>query len=127
MRKLDQLKIWGKGLDLCEEVYEMSKKFPDEEKYGLKSQIRRAAVSIPSNIAEGAGRNSNKEFAQFLSIANGSSYEVQTQIMLARKFNYVNEVETKRVLENLDEIQKMNFGLQSHLRKTQNSFLKTQN
>ena len=127
MRNLDKLNIWKKGLDVCEEIYEMSKNFPKEEKYGLTSQIRRAAVSIPSNIAEGAGRNSNKEFAQFLSISNGSCYEVQTQLILAKKFNYVNENEVKKALKNLDEIQKMNFGLQSHLKKTQSSALKTQN
>lgn len=127
MRNLNKLKIWEKGIDVCEEIYEMSKNFPDEEKYGLRSQIRRAAISIPSNIAEGAGRNSNKEFAQFLSISNGSCYEVQTQLILAKKFKYVNEMEAEKVLENLDEIQKMNFGLQSHLRKTQSLLLNTQN
>lgn len=103
----------------------ISKSFPEEEKYGLKSQIRRAAVSIPSNIAEGAGRKIDKEFSQFLSIANGSAYEVQTQITLAQKFNYVNELEASKVLKNLDEIQKMNYGLQTHLSKTQTSPLKS--
>lgn len=74
MHRFEELKIWQKAMDITEGVYKMSSSFPKEEKYGLTSQIRRCAVSIPSNIAEGAGRNTKGEFKQFLGIANGSSY-----------------------------------------------------
>ncbi len=74
-------------MNLTEEVYKAVIDFPNDEKFGLSSQIKRSAVSIPSNIAEGAGRNSKNEFKHFLAIANGSSYELQTQLILAEKFN----------------------------------------
>ena len=83
MHNLKELKIWNKAIDLTVEIYKVTEKFPKEERYGLNSQIRRAAVSVPSNISEGAGRNSKGEFKQFLGIANGSSYEVQTQCSYA--------------------------------------------
>jgi len=83
MHNLQELKIWQKAINLSIGVYEITSNFPKEEKYGLISQIRRSAVSIPSNIAEGAGRNSNKEFVHFLSIANGSAFELQTQLIIS--------------------------------------------
>jgi len=86
MHNLKELKIWHKAMDLFVEVYEASSKFPKEEIYGLTSQIKRSAISIPSNISEGAGRNSNKEFIHFLRIANGSSYELQTQLIISKYF-----------------------------------------
>ena len=76
-------------MDLAIRVYDLSAKFPADERYGLISQIRRCAVSIPSNISEGAGRNSNKEFLQFLGIANGSSYELQTQLVITERLGFV--------------------------------------
>jgi four helix bundle protein len=79
MHNLKELKIWNKATDLTVDVYKATFGFPSDERYGLTSQIRRAVVSISSNIAEGAGRNSNKEFANFMGIANGSSYELETQ------------------------------------------------
>ncbi len=82
MHNLKELKIWNKAIDLTVDVYKATASFPSEERYGLTSQARRSAVSIPSNIAEGAGRNSNKEFSNFLGIANGSSYELQTQLVI---------------------------------------------
>lgn len=89
MHKLENLKIWTKAIDLATEVYEITAGFPNEEKYGLISQIRRCAVSISSNIAEGAGRTSKREFAHFLSISNGSAYELQTQLIISNKLNFV--------------------------------------
>lgn len=114
MHKLKELKIWQKALDLTTEVYQLSQKFPNEEKYGLTSQIRRSAVSIPSNIAEGAGRNSNREFAHFLGVSNGSSYELQTQLLIAKNLNLI-DIPLDHLLDQLDQIQKMNYALQQKL------------
>lgn len=103
-------------MDLCVLVYEISAKFPNDERFGLTSQIRRSSVSIPSNIAEGAGRNTNGEFVQFLGIANGSAYELQTQIIIANKLHlFTTGLET--ILDKIDEIQKMCYKLQQTLRK----------
>ena len=112
MHKLENLKIWTKAIDLATEVYEITAGFPDEEKYGLISQIRRCAVSISSNIAEGAGRTSKREFAHFLSISNGSAYELQTQLIISNKLNFVELKKVNKILETLTEIQKMNYKLQ---------------
>ncbi len=89
MHKLIELKIWQKAIDVTAEIYKATASFPKTELYGLTSQIRRSAVSIASNIAEGAGRNTNNDFKHFLSIANGSSYELQTQIVIARKLELI--------------------------------------
>jgi four helix bundle protein len=117
MHNLKELKIWNKAIDLATEVYRLTSNFPKEEKYGLTSQIRRSAVSIPSNIAEGAGRNSAREFTHFLSISNGSSYELQTQLIISKNLELVDS-SVDQVLEQLDQIQKMNYALQGKL--TQN-------
>ena len=87
------LDVWKKGIELVEQVYSMSSAFPDSERFGLTSQIRRAAVSIPSNIAEGAARKSDKELLQFLSIAIGSLAELETQYILAIRIGFVKEDE----------------------------------
>ncbi|MBX2964921.1 MAG: four helix bundle protein [Cyclobacteriaceae bacterium] len=114
MHNLKELKIWHKAIDLTTEVYRLSANFPKEEKYGLTSQIRRSAVSVPSNIAEGAGRNSNKEFVHFLGVSNGSSYELQTQLIIAKNLNLI-ETSLDEILDQLDQIQKMNYALQIKL------------
>lgn len=114
MHNLKELKIWQKAMDLTTEVYQLSDDFPKEEKYGLTSQIRRSAVSIPSNIAEGAGRNSNKEFAHFLAVSNGSAYELQTQLLIAKNLNLIT-ASLEHLLDQLDQIQKMNYALQMKL------------
>jgi four helix bundle protein len=80
---------WKRAMDLVENVYHVTKTFPSEEKFGLTSQLRRAVVSIPSNIAEGQGRRSKKEFANFLSIAHGSLREVETQLRIAKRLEYL--------------------------------------
>ena len=102
-------------MNLTEEVYKAVIDFPNDEKFGLSSQIKRSAVSIPSNIAEGAGRNSKNEFKHFLAIANGSSYELQTQLILAEKFNYIKEKQLKNLITLIIEIQKMNYSFQTKL------------
>ena len=83
------LEIWKLGIELVEKVYEMTSEFPKEEVYGLTNQMRRAAVSIPSNISEGAARNSKKEFIQFLYVALGSLAELETQAIISEKLNYL--------------------------------------
>lgn len=112
MHNLKQLKIWNRSVELATEVYKATDNFPKEERYGLTSQIRRSAVSIPSNVAEGAGRNSKGEFKQFLGIANGSSYELQTQLIIANRLELLNDKTVEPLLKEIDELQKMNYKLQ---------------
>jgi four helix bundle protein len=112
-----ELKIWQKSIDLVVDVYKLTAAFPTEEKYGLISQVRKAAVSIPSNIAEGAGRNTDKDFSNFLGISNGSSYEVMTQLIVSQRLNLVSEEEVQPILNKLDEVQKMTYAFQKTLKK----------
>lgn len=99
--------VWQKSMDLVERVYRMTGVFPKEEMYGLSSQVRRAAVSIPSNIAEGQARKSTAEFLHFLSIAQASRAEVETQTLIAQRLGYVTESQIKEILSLLDEISRM--------------------
>ncbi|MGB5362049.1 MAG: four helix bundle protein [Aureibaculum sp.] len=115
MHKVEELKIWQKSIQLAKLVYEAVLSLPSNEKYGLTSQIKRSAISISSNIAEGAGRNSNKEFKQFLSIANGSAYELQTQLILTVELNLIPKDSVQTILNLIIEVQKMNFSLQKNL------------
>lgn len=116
MHKIEDLKIWIKSMDLVKLVYRTISNLPSDEKYGLSSQIKRCAVSIPSNIAEGAGRNSNKEFAHFLNISNGSAYELQTQLLLASNLDLIEKNKVKPLIDMIIEIQKMNYNFQKKLR-----------
>ncbi|MCR1024025.1 four helix bundle protein [Cellulophaga baltica] len=101
-------------MDLTEEIYKLMSFMPDDEKYGLTSQIKRCSVSIASNIAEGAGRNSKKEFRNFLSIANGSTTELETQLLLVMRLNLITEEKLVLPLKLTDE-KKMNYSLQRSL------------
>lgn len=92
-------------MDLTVDLYKATASFPSDERYGLTGQTRRAAVSIPSNIAEGAGRNSDKEFCDFLGIANGSSYELQTQLVIANKLQLLDDEQLTNLLVRLEELQ----------------------
>ncbi|PLB18080.1 MAG: S23 ribosomal protein [Flavobacteriaceae bacterium FS1-H7996/R] len=111
MNNYKELKVWQKSMELVEIVYKLTSTFPKEEKYGLTSQIQRSSISIPSNIAEGAGRNSDKEFRNFLGVANGSSNELSTQLILAIRIGYTNESDMEYIFNLLSEIQKMIFSL----------------
>ena len=115
MHNLKELKIWNKAMGLSVEVYKATEKFPKKETYGLTSQIRRSAVSIPSNIAEGAGRKSIHEFRHFLTISNGSSYELQTQIIISNQLSLLSNEVTEDLLSKIEEIQKMNYSFQKTL------------
>lgn len=117
MHKLNELKVWKKAMEIVEMTYLLSTKFPGEEKFGLTSQIRRSAVSIPSNIAEGAGRSTQGEFKNFLSIANGSAYELLTQLILSHRLNLVLKEEAVPIISEVIEIQKMNYSLIKSLEK----------
>ena len=101
------LVVWQKGMELAEKVYLITKKFPKEEIYALTSQVRRSAVSVPSNIAEGKGRGTDKEFVQFLRIALGSLYELQTQLELALRIEYITEKEFESIDQQMFEVEKM--------------------
>ena len=115
VKSYQDLIVWQKSMELVERVYRMSKVFPKEELYGLSSQIRRAAVSIPSNIAEGQARKSTAEFLNFLSIAQGSRAEVETQTLIAQRLGYVTEKQISYILSLLDEISRMLNTLRSRL------------
>ena len=93
--------IWNEGMNLATEVYKMTKRFPKEEEYGLKSQLRRASVSIPSNIAEGCSRASQKEFKHYLEISLGSAFEVETDILLAQRLCIIHEKDQSAFIEAL--------------------------
>lgn len=93
-------------------VYQMVEKLPESERLALSSQIKRSAISVPSNIAEGAGRTSNKEFNHFLAISQGSSFELETQLLLACDLNFLEEADLQGILTELKEIQKINRTLQ---------------
>jgi four helix bundle protein len=102
-----ELDIWKKGIELVKEVYAATNKFPIHELYGLTSQMRRAAVSIPSNVAEGFRRRHPKEFKQFLNIALGSSAELETQIVIALELNYIDDGSENKIFEQIDHISRM--------------------
>lgn len=109
MHKYQDLKFWRKSKDLCVEIYRLTKDFPKSEDYGLQSQMRKSAISLPSNIAEGAGRSSNKDFRRFLDIANGSAYELDKQLIIAFEVGYVDqEYYVKSKNELISVIQMMN-------------------
>ena len=115
MNNYKELKVWQKSVDLAVKIYEATKDFPREEIYGLTSQIRRSAVSIPSNIAEGAGRNTKKDFNNFLGISNGSSCELDTQLIIANRVSFLDSTILEMLQQDLTEIQKMNWALQKSL------------
>jgi len=105
------LRIWQKGIEVVKDIYILTKKFPKEELYGLTSQMRRSAISIPSNIAEGFRRYHNKEYKQFLYIALGSCAELETQIIIANELNYISDDDKSAVIEEIKYICRMTVKL----------------
>lgn len=116
MHNFEKLKIWQKAMDVAVEVYEVSMLFPNDEKFNLIHQIKKCAVSIPSNIAEGSGRNHNKEFIQFLGIANGSTFELIMQLILAKRLKLIKEETIQPIINRLVEVSNMNFSFQKTLK-----------
>lgn len=98
IRSYEDLRVWQEGIVLCESVHTLTRRFPDDERFGLTSQLRRAAVSVPSNIAEGWGRGSRAEYARFLRVARGSLYGVRTQLVIAERVGHCAADETAGVL-----------------------------
>ena len=119
MKDHKDLDVWKKSMDFVLSVYALTQNFPKDEMYALTSQLRRSAVSVPSNIAEGAARNSTKEFLRFLNIAQGSASEAETQILIGQRLNYTGEYTS--VLEELRTVQKMLHGLTKHYRSKNDS------
>ena len=101
------LKVWRKGIEIVKDVYALCDKLPEQEQFGLKSQMQRAAVSIPCNIAEGYGRNSSKNYAQFLRTSRGSLYELETLLIITKELGMIEEEEYKSLAESMSEEAKM--------------------
>jgi len=116
MHNFKKLTVWQLAMDVAQAVRQLTGQSPDTERYGLISQMRRAAVSVPSNIAEGAGRSSSPDFRRFLHMALGSAYELETQLLLAGRFGYCQPNLTDSLLAQLSELQKMLNGLRTSLR-----------
>ena len=112
------LQIWHKAIELSKAVYMLTRAFPKEEQYGLSAQIRRATVSVPSNIAEGQARYGKKEFAHFLYIARGSLAEIDTQCVIAQQLGYINEHQYQSIFSKVDELQRMIYTLIDKLNGT---------
>jgi len=119
MTNFRNLKIWQKGMELVKCIYELSEKLPKEEKFGMRSQITRAAVSIPSNIAEGSSRSSQKEFKRFLEVSLGSAYELETQLLSIQNLELIIDNQINEIINNLNEEQKM---LNSFINKLKTKF-----
>lgn len=116
MKAFRDLLIWQKAMNLVTNTYQITQKFPKEELFGLTSQIRRSAISLSSNIAEGYGRDSNIEFLRFIKIVSGSLFEFQTQIEIAKNINYQNENEFKNLYEETRELEAMIISFSKRLK-----------
>ena len=115
LKNYQELIVWQRAMDLVEEVYKSSRDFPREEIYGLTSQIRRAAVSVPSNIAEGQGRRTTSDFLRHLSIAYGSLSEVETQLLIAGRLKYIAQARLSLVMNRAAEVGRLLNGLMASL------------
>ncbi len=115
MHNFKELTTWQKSRKFVKDIYILTKQFPKDELFVLTSQMRRAAISIPSNIAEGAGRDSDKDFSRFLDIANGSAFELESQIYIACDLEYYSEDQMNIYLEKIQELQKMIYHFRKHL------------
>ena len=107
LKNYKELKVWQKSYQLCLEIYRITKDFPKVEQYGLSSQIRRAVISVPSNIAEGYGRKTTPDYLRSLYIAYGSCCELETQILLSGDLDYINDDDLKEILEKIGEVERM--------------------
>ena len=121
VRSYRDLRVWQHGMDLVVECYQATQRFPKSELYGLVSQMRRAAVSIPSNIAEGHGRSHTGQYVQHISIANGSLMELETQILIAARLNFLNREESRDFLSRTADLGRMIAGLLGKLQEKRRS------
>ncbi len=115
MHNFKDLKVWQKSIDLAVEVYQAMASLPADEKFGLISQMKRCCVSIPSNIAEGAGRGSNAQFKHFLTISQGSAFELETQLIVSNRLGLLNEQTANELINKNEEVQKMIYSLEQKL------------
>ncbi len=116
MHRFKDLEIWKQSRLFCTHIYNVTSSFPEDEKFGLISQLRRASISIPSNIAEGASRSSNKEFARFLEITIGSCYEIQPQLIIANDLGFLKVEELNSLIPKIESIIKMTSKFKSTLK-----------
>jgi len=116
LKNYKELQVWQKAYQVCLEIYRLTKSFPQDERYGLTSQIRRAAVSVPSNIAEGYGRKTTNEYIQALYIAYGSTCEIETQALLAGDLGYIEDAELQKLLTDIGDLERMLKGLLNSLK-----------
>jgi len=117
MRPHQKLDLWRRAIDFVVAIYRLTERFPKEEKFGLTSQMRRAAVSVVANIAEGAARTSRREFMQFLSLSQGSASEVDTELLIASRLGYVAEKDYQHLSQDIDDIGRMITRLSQSLRR----------
>jgi len=117
MRNFKELKIWQKGFQIAANSFKLISSFPREEKFGISSQITKAAVSIPSNIAEGSSRSSEKDYNRFIEISLGSTFELETQLLIAEAVNYGEKELRNEMLKGIDEEQKMLISFMTKLNK----------
>ena len=117
MRDFKKIQVWQKAHELTLKIYKITKAFPDDERFGLVSQTRRATASIPTNIAEGAGRETQTEFARFIHIASGSASEVEYQLLLAHELGYISDEEYPHLEKEISEIKRMLYGFGKALKR----------
>ncbi|HEX7905394.1 MAG TPA: four helix bundle protein [Chitinophagaceae bacterium] len=115
MKNFKELRIWQKGMDIAIDCFKVTELFPKEEKFGLSLQIRRCGVSIPSNIAEGSSRKSEKDYSRFIEISLGSAYELETQLLIAQRANFGNLEQLAKTLADVNDEQKMLMGFGNKL------------
>ncbi len=115
MNYFKELKVWQKAMEVVTQIYQITNSFPREEQFGITSQIRRCAISIPSNIAEGCGRKSTKDFNNFLGIALGSCFEIETQLLISKNIGFINEQQFISFESEIQHIQNMIIKLQNSL------------
>ncbi|MGC1479851.1 MAG: four helix bundle protein [Chthoniobacterales bacterium] len=118
MFNFEKLETWQKAIDFATLIYEITSKFPSDERFGLTSQLRRAAVSVSSNIAEGASRSSKKEYARFVEIATGSLFEVVSQAHVAKRLEYLDDLAFDAIYDQSDDLSRMLSGLRNYLAPT---------
>lgn len=118
-RNYQDLIVWQRAMIPAQDIYQVTKSFPSDERFGLTQQMRRAAVSIPSNIAEGQGRQTTKEFIHFLYIAHGSTREIETQILLCERLGYINPEHQEQLLSTTSEVGRLGMALINSLKRKQ--------
>ncbi len=116
MHNYKELKIWHKAIDLSVDIYELVAGFPSDEKFGITSQLRRASVSVPSNIAEGSSRGSEKDFVRFLTMSLGSLFETETQLIISNRVNYIENTQLEEFKTKITDLIKMIMAFKNHIK-----------